>query len=156
MSIKPANGILNRAARERFKQYLRSESQKYTPERAAVLEQIASEKQHFEADDLYMRLRTNGMKISRATVYRTLDVLVRSGIVDKVDLGGNRAYFEYVYGMEHHDHLICVQCGKVLEFQDTTINKHEQSICKSYKFEMIGHAHSIYGRCKNCKKTKAK
>src|SRR3990172_2722971 len=115
MPIRPANGrILNRTAKEKFRQYLYSEGQKFTPERIAVLDEIASHKRHFEADDLYVRLRSNGLKISRATVYRTLDVLVRSGIVDKVELGENRAYFEYVYGMEHHDHLICVQCGKVL------------------------------------------
>jgi Fur family ferric uptake transcriptional regulator len=146
--------MLDESAKIRFKEYLQSERQKYTPERLSILEELASEREHFEADDLFIRLKNKGIKVSRATVYRTLDILVRSGIVSKVDFGKNKAYFEYHYGIKHHDHLICIKCSKVVEFEDSTIEKHQERICQQYGFEMTGHSHRIFGLCENCRKKK--
>ena len=137
---------------EKLRSFLKSEGLKWTPERISVLEEMSKSHEHLEAEELLARLRKKDSKISRATVYRTLELLVKSGLIQRLSFEGNRGYYEYTYGVCHHDHMICVSCGKVIEFHDDIIEKHQSLISKEHRFEIIAHSHQIFGFCSNrCK-----
>ena len=121
-----------------------------TPERKVVLGGILGAQGHFTADDLYVQLKHRDPMVSRATVYRTLELLVESRLVDKVDLGGPPAYYENFYGREHHDHLICLGCGTIIEFASGAIEDLQLAVCREHRFEMRYHSHKIFGRCRKC------
>lgn len=135
----------------RFRQYLASKGLRMTHEREAVLSGVLHIKGHFTADQLYLRLKRGNPRASRATVYRTLEHLVGSGLVDRVDLGGHQAYYENLYGREHHDHLICGGCGEIIEFANRAIEDLQEAVCRDHQFEAHYHSHKIFGRCRNCR-----
>ena len=99
-----------------FRKYLERRGLKLTAERQALFDELFARHEHFEADELLVRLRTKHKKISRATIYRTLDLLVDSGIVGRVRIGETGYRYERLRAGEHHDHLICNECGRVIEF----------------------------------------
>ena len=134
----------------KFRAYLDANRYRMTPERLAILEEVFQAKGHFTADDFLIHTRQHHPKVSRATIYRTLDLLVQSGLVDKVELGGNRAFYEYFHGRQHHDHLICLGCGSVIEFTEPEIEALQESVCRSFNFRMESHSHKIFGRCDRC------
>ena len=135
----------------RFRGYLSSRSCRITPERLTILQEVVQAKGHFTADDFFIRLKQHQPKVSRATIYRTLDLLVESRLVEKVDFGGNRAFYEYAYGREHHDHLICVACGAIIEFIEPGIEDLQNKVCRTFNFDMQSHSHKIFGRCEKCR-----
>ncbi len=135
----------------RFRQYLASKGLRVTPERRVVLKAVLGIQGHFTADQLYLRLKRKNPQASRATVYRTLEHLVGSGLVDKVDLGRHQAYYENFFGREHHDHLICLGCGEIIEFANRAIEDLQDSVCQEHQFEARYRSHKIFGRCKNCR-----
>ncbi len=135
---------------EKFHQYLRSRGLKLTSERKNILKKVVSIHDHFDAEELLYMLKEDGKQISRASVYRTLNLLVDSNLVEKVDFGEGRAYYEHTLGNYHHDHLICVECGKVIQFEDQVIEKRQKDICKKHKFELDYHTLNIFGRCSEC------
>src|SRR3982750_3394872 len=102
----------------RFRDFLAHQGQKLTNERAALVREIFSAHYHFEADELLFKMKEKNLKISRATIYRTLELLVKSGMVRRVHLGEDHYHYEYVSGNSHHDHLICTTCGSVIAFVD--------------------------------------
>ena len=106
------------AAIARFSEFLQQQGLKLTSEREALVREIFSIHYHFEADELLFKMKQNNVKISRATVYRTLELLVKSGLVRRVHLGEDHYHYEHVSGNSHHDHLICTACGMVIEFHD--------------------------------------
>ncbi len=121
-----------------------------TLERQTVLTTVLRVQGHFTADQLYLRLKPENPRVSRATVYRTLEHLVGSGLVDKVDLGGQQAYYENFYGREHHDHLICLGCGEIIEFTNRAIEDLQDAVCQEHQFEAQYHSHKIFGHCRKC------
>lgn len=139
----------------KFREHLASKGLRMTPERKAVLGGILEARAHFTADDLYIRLKRRNHVVSRATVYRTLELLVGSGLVEKVDLGRQQAYYEYFYGREHHDHLICLGCGEIIEFTSRAIEELQDTVCRGHQFEMQYHSHKIFGRCRKCQESGA-
>src|SRR3989339_1032456 len=108
-----------------FKEYLTSRKLKFTAERQAILDRVFENHKHFEADELLVDLRLNDMKISKATIYRTLALLVKCGLLREVIFGEKHAHYEHVYGHEHHEHLVCIKCGKIIEFSDERIEKYQ-------------------------------
>lgn len=133
-----------------FAKFLASRRARLTPERQAVLDGVLETGGHFTADDLYIRLKRRRPKVSRATVYRTLELLVASGLVDKVDLGAHQAFYENFYGRQHHDHLICLGCGEIIEFTEPGIEELQEKVCHETGFRMEYHSHKIFGRCARC------
>lgn len=121
-----------------------------TPERKVVLGAILGAQGHFTADDLCIQLKRRDPMVSRATIYRTLELLVGSGLVEKVDLGGQQAYYENFYGRGHHDHLICLGCGTIIEFTSPAIEDLQDAVCREHQFEVHYHSHKIFGRCQKC------
>jgi len=134
-----------------FAEYLTSKDLKLTKERKAVLREIFLHPGHLEAEELAHNLRKK-KSASRATIYRTLDLLVESGIVRRVDLGHGHSHYELELGHPHHEHMICLECGKVLEFSDRAIEEDLNRLCKRSGFEPRSHRFQIFGYCRACRK----
>lgn len=137
---------------DRFQTFLSSQGLKLTRERTGLLREIFSTHYHFEADELLFKLKEKGAKISRATVYRTLELLVKSGMVRRVHLGEDHYHYEHVRGDSHHDHLICTMCGTVIEFVDDELERRQHEICEKKKFTPTFHNLQILGICESCRK----
>ncbi len=134
-----------------FKDFLGKHQLKLTPQRKAVLEAVFATHRHFDAEELVQILRHMGKKISRATVYRTLDLLVKGGLVHAMELGDSRKVYEHVVGHRHHDHLICTECGRTIEFGDGFIEMLQEKVCDRLNFQAQTHSLRIFGRCENCR-----
>ena len=133
-----------------FKDVLRKEGLKITPQRIAVLEEIMKDKGHRESEDVYMAIKTRKTHVSRATVYRTLDILVQHGFARKLNLGDGRARYETKIDSPHHDHMICNNCGKIIEFVNHEIEKMQEEIAKHHQFKLQQHIHQLFGICREC------
>jgi Fur family ferric uptake transcriptional regulator len=136
----------------RFQDYLASQGLKLTQERTALVREIFSTHYHFEADELLFKMKHKGLKISRATVYRTLELLVKSGLVRRVHLGEDHYHYEHVRGDSHHDHLVCTACGAVIEFNDPELERRQLEICARKKFTPTFHNLQILGVCESCRR----
>ncbi|MFQ5670389.1 MAG: Fur family transcriptional regulator [Acidobacteriota bacterium] len=138
-----------------FRDHLRRNGLKLTREREQILEEVYRIEGHFRPEDLLVRFRTNGLRISRATIYRTLDLLIASGLVHRETFRGGGAHYERVHtvhGHFHHDHLYCTGCGAIFEFHNEEIEALQNLICASFDFEPQSHSHQIWGLCKSCRR----
>lgn len=140
----------NARERERFLQFLRSRGHRVTQERLALFEEIFSQHKHIDAEELLAAMKDRGLKISRATVYRNLDLLVECGMVRKQRLGQDRFLYEHVHGGQHHDHLVCTRCGRVVEFVSPGIAALQGEICRAHGFVPSHHTLQISGLCNSC------
>jgi len=141
---------MNEEVFQTFKEYLKEKSLKFTKERETILKEVLTRRDHFDADELAADLRTSGSKVSRATVYRTLDILHEINVVHKATLGHKHNHYENMVGREHHDHLVCLNCDKVIEFVDDDIEQRQEDVCKKLGFEMKRHTLQIFGYCSHC------
>src|SRR3982074_2256999 len=123
----------------RFQQFLQGQGLKLTTERASLVREIFSTHYHFEADELLFKMKEKGLKISRATVYRTLELLVKSGLVRRVHLGEDHYHYGHVGGSSHHDPWVCTACGMVIEFHDEGREQRQREICERKKFTPTFH-----------------
>ena len=133
--------------KEMFTRQLRENGARRTPERFAILEEIYSRDDHFDAESLYIHMKTNGYRVSRATVYNTLELLVSCDLVKKHQFGKNLAQYEKSHGYRQHDHLICNDCGKVLEFCDPRVQQIKNMMGEILNFEVTDHSLNLYGNC---------
>ena len=150
MSIK----VRNEKAAEVFRTFLKHGKNRITPERFEVLDAALEYKGHFGADDLYIQLKNLKSKVSRATVYNTLELLAQCDLLSKRNFGDNLNRFESNYKRQTHDHLICVDCGKIVEFSDDRLNKIPQEVSAKLGFELDSYSFNIFARCKNQKECK--
>jgi len=142
---------MNQRERGIFRKYLERRGLKLTAERQAVFDELFARHEHFEADELLVRLRTKHKKISRATIYRTLELLVDSGIVGRVRIREAGYRYERLRAGEHHDHLICNECGRVIEFFEPKIEGLQDEVCERYGFLPLSHSHQMRGICRQCR-----
>jgi len=138
------------AETHRFEDYLRGKKLKLTGERMEILATIFRKNAHFDAEELHAELKAQGRDISRATVYRTLDLLVQCALVRKSSLGSSHANYEAAHEDEHHDHLICLNCHKVMEFYRPDLEQLQEEICREQQFKPLHHSLQIFGLCSNC------
>jgi Fur family ferric uptake transcriptional regulator len=127
---------------------LREKGLRYTPQRAAILEAVLEGSGHFHADEAALQLRKKG--VSRATIYRMLPILIECGILERAFRHDGRQCYERIYGGAHHDHLLCLECGRAIEFRDDRIETIQDSICRKEKFRPSSHRLVIRGVCARC------
>ncbi|MFH1675738.1 MAG: Fur family transcriptional regulator [bacterium] len=142
------------AEREIFTAFLKERGLKLTRQRDAIFEEVFCHHGHIDADDLAAKLKKKDKRASRATVYRTLDLLVESGLVKPTRLSSDQYSYEHVHHGEHHDHLICRKCGKVIEFFSSEIEEAQIKVCKRNKFTPKSHTMVIHGLCEDCVESK--
>ena len=143
--------MVNQELLNQFNNILRQDKLKFTPQRVAVLEEVIQGDSHRECEDIYLVLKQNGKHISRATVYRTMDILVRHNFARKMELGDGRVRYESKMGSPHHDHMICTSCGKIIEFVNQNIEDLQNQIAKRHHFKLQRHIHQLFGICKKCR-----
>ena len=134
-----------------FGRYLREQGLPVTHQREAVAEVVFATQEHLSVDDLEGRLRERGERIGKATIYRTLDLLVRSRLVEEHDFGeGFKRYEHRLSRQPVHEHLVCLECGKVIEFQSPEILGVETRIRTEHGFVPARHRLEVYGLCREC------
>ncbi|NMB80578.1 MAG: transcriptional repressor, partial [Ignavibacteria bacterium] len=115
--------MIHQEAIEEFRQYLKKENHRITPERFEVLDFALDYEGHFGADELYVKMKSNNSNVSRATVYNTLELLASCDLLSKRNFGENKTRYESNYDRKSHDHLICINCGAIKEFTEPKIEK---------------------------------
>ena len=140
---------------QEFEKFLRSRHLRMTAGRRRILEAVFSiHGHHFDADELHARLKNEGSGVSRATVYRTLDLLAASGLVAKAHFGEDQARYEQIYGHHHHDHMICEGCGRIIEFSNLEIEALQERVCAEHGFRASRHSLRIFGLCARCQRVR--
>ena len=145
----------NEKAAEIFRTYLKLGKNRITPERFEVLDAALEHDGHFGADDLFIKLKNLKSKVSRATVYNTIELLAQCDLLSKRNFGDNLTRYESNFKKQTHDHLICVNCGKIIEFSDERLNIIPHEITKKLGYDLDSYSFNIFARCKNqkdCKK----
>jgi Fur family ferric uptake transcriptional regulator len=131
---------------------LRELGLKATVPRVKILEIMEQSKlRHFSAEDIYKALLDEGEDVGIATIYRVLTQFEGAGLVTRHHFEGGISVFELDHG-EHHDHILCIKCGKVEEFVDNVIEQRQKAIAQKAGFSMTDHSLNIYGVCKECQK----
>lgn len=137
---------------DQFLEVLRQQGHRVTAERLQLFREIYAQHIHIDADALLLAMKEHGTKISRATIYRNLDLMHRYGFVKKQRLGGGRFLYEHVHAGLRHDHLVCSICRKVVEFVSPGIEAMQREICRAHGFDPDQHTLQILALCLDCKK----
>ena len=136
---------------KRFEEYLKRQNLKMTPQRKRVFDKAFETHDHFSVERMFEWLKgEDGPAVSRATVYRTLEVLKSGGFIEAVETGQGETLYEHVLGHEHHDHMVCKVCGRIEEFQDAEIEALQRKNAERLGFLMTGHMLRLTGICRNC------
>lgn len=133
-----------------FKEFLEKKGLKFTKERAVILKEVFSYHGHFDPDELLIKMRKKGLRVSKASIYRTLPLLLESGLIEEVEKIDKHAHYEHTFGHGHHDHMICMKCGKVIELFSDGLERLQEELCKKENFKGIRHVMEIRGYCKKC------
>lgn len=137
--------------KSKFFEYLKSKNLHVTRQREIIIDTFLKEKGHVSVDEFYIKLQEKDSSIGSTTVFRVLKLLVEAHIAEEVDLGDKITRYELKEGRDHHDHLICEECGACIEIFSSKIEKLQFEICKENGFEMTSHRLDIFGYCSKCK-----
>jgi Fur family ferric uptake transcriptional regulator len=140
--------------KEIFSEYIEKKGHRKTPERFAILDEVYARDGHFDVESLYIHMKNHSYRVSRATLYNTMELLLDCGLVIKHQFGKNIAQFEKAYSCKQHDHIICTTCGRVDEFCDPRIHEIEKTVSNVMKYRLSHHSLYFYGTCKKCQKSK--
>jgi Fur family ferric uptake transcriptional regulator len=142
---------------KRFERFLRSRSLKLTSQRLRIFDRAFRTHEHFSAERLYAWLRSEpGPRVSRATVYRTISLLMEGHFIEALDRGRGDIVYEHVLGHPHHDHMVCLDCGKIEEFHDERIEALQVEACRKKGFELVHHDLRMHGYCRSCARKRAR
>jgi Fur family ferric uptake transcriptional regulator len=134
-----------------FREYIRRRGLRRTPEREQILQEIFDIHGHFDVDDLHLRLRDKGSKVSKASIYRALPLFIDCGLVREVDFRDGHRHYEHIYGHAHHSHLRCLGCGEMLEFEAPKLKTLEEQLAREYGYRIKGHQLQVHGYCATCR-----
>ncbi len=140
-------------AEQAFIRYLRSHRIKYTRPRRAILKAALRQHVHFEAEQLLALLHQSDEKVAKATIYRTLPLLVDCGILKQVRFSDDQAHYEHIYGEPPHDHMVCRRCGRIVEFAGRRVEQLRDEIARENNFHAVAHRFVISGYCETCVKS---
>jgi Fur family transcriptional regulator, ferric uptake regulator len=146
---------VSQSPENKFREYLasRPRPQRYTDQQRDMVRFIFAQHNHFDAEQLIEEMKHAGFPVSRATIYRTLAKLVDAGLLRRLELGP-RMFYEHDYGYPQHEHMYCQKCGKVLEFQDATLDELIREVCRQHNFQTHGHTFIIRGICQECNRAR--
>jgi Fur family ferric uptake transcriptional regulator len=143
------------AAIEHFRAFLREKSLRNSDVREAIVRTVMSRREHFDIDELTAEVRRQGIDASTATVYRALPLLIEAGLIQPTLLSGEKRRYEAAFQREHHDHLICARCGRVVEFQFEAFEVLQDEVAAKYGFQLTAHYHELIGVCATCRKKRS-
>jgi Fur family ferric uptake transcriptional regulator len=145
--VKAPTDIMRRVRDEARRRGVR-----WTTQRQVIVETFIAADEHITVEDLHHRVRTIDRTISAATVYRTVNMLVEMGVATKRHFGSGSATFECEVNKEHHDHLVCTACGKIIEFHNDAIEDLQVTVAGEHGFVISHHRMELYGTCVDCQK----
>ncbi|HSW45330.1 MAG TPA: transcriptional repressor [Phycisphaerae bacterium] len=137
-----------------FQEFLRERGLKFTRERHTLLHEVLSNPDHFEAEQLLVNLRQSGKRVAKATIYRTLPLLVACGILRQVQFGDKLTHYEHTFGQTPHDHMICRRCRRVTEFDSKEVVQLRTALAARHGFRALSHRLQIFGLCAECVETR--
>ena len=135
---------------ETFRTFLKAKGHRVTKEREAIAEAVLLNHGHFDVDELFLHLKVTA-GVSKASIYRTIPILIESGLLAAVYLENGHMHYERVYGREHHSHLRCTACGRIFEFSVPELPMIEKEIADEKNFKSEGHKFEIWGLCSKCR-----
>jgi len=137
---------------ELLENFIREKGMRYTPQREEVLRAFLSVEKHLSADELHKIVGRKNPGIGYVTVYRTMKLLAKAGLCDEIDFGDSVTRFEHRYAHRHHDHLVCMKCGKLIEVTNVRLEKLQDELAKKNNFIPLKHKLQIFGTCVVCSK----
>ncbi len=135
--------------RRALEHYLEENHLKHTAQRDAILDVFLDATGHITSDEIYSRVRKEHPNIGYTTVYRTMKLLCEAGLAQERHFDDGITRYEIEH--EHHDHLVCTKCGRVIEFECAMIEATQNEIADRYHFRMLRHRHELYGHCEDCR-----
>lgn len=133
-----------------FAEFLRGRNVRFTSARRNILDAVLDLREHFEAEEVLYLLRQRGRSIGKATVYRTLPLLVAAGVLKQIQFDQRHTYYELAFGDRPHDHMVCRRCGRIIEFAADEVIALRSRIAGRYGFHAAGHRFQITGLCGEC------
>ncbi len=135
---------MSKVSDQLLKEVLKKEGLRYTQQRKKIWNEIQDSSDHRDAEDIYLSLLNNSVNVSRATVYRTIDIFVKNRLVRKMDVGDGRSRFEARLDDDHHDHMICIKTGKIIEFYNDELELLQEKIVKDHGYKLVRHVHQLF------------
>lgn len=150
---RPLNENEIHTAEHIFREYLRGRRLKFTQERQILLQEVLNNPEHFEAEQLLINLSQSGKRVAKATIYRTLPLLVDCGIIKQVQFGDTLARYEHTFGQDPHDHMVCRKCRRIIEFDSGEVVRLRNELARQHGFQPASHRFQITGLCAQCVQT---
>ncbi len=156
MSIVPfimnANKKKKPSELEIFRNFLKRHGLRYTPERETIIREIFSTHEHFDVDSLYIAMRHKGQRVSKASIYRLIPLLIKANLIEEVFFDSGQMHYEHIYGHEHHCHLRCQECRRIEEFSDERVAEIEKELGEKFNYKILRHKLEVIGICSRCQK----
>lgn len=130
--------------------YLAQKGLKNTSQRKIILQEFLDQDSHLSTEELYLKVRSKHPGIGYATVHRSLKLFAECGIAAERNFGDGQSRYEPVHGEEHHDHLVCTRCGRIIEFENPKIERLQDEVARQHNFSIESHRLELYGRCSDC------
>jgi Fur family ferric uptake transcriptional regulator len=137
---------------ELLQRYMAQRGLKTTRQRNLIIDTFFSTAGHLSVDDVWAKVRQRDARVSVATVYRTMKLLSECGLAQARNFGDGQTRYEAAVGRHHHDHLICTQCGAIVEFENDRIESLQEAVARKHGFRVTSHKMELYGLCRNCQR----
>jgi len=144
--------LISKEIKNYFIQYLKQNGHRITNERFLILDAALSMRNHFDADELYLKMKEDMISVSRATVYNTLELMSECNILTRHNFKGDRTRYETIYGRKNHYHIICLTCNLIFEFENTNIEKNISKTCDQLGLKLVEHTLQAFAICKDTTK----